>query len=363
MDYSWSLFLALAAAVFGSLKGLTAIMFPGLFVDLGFCLLSVVLADLLVKLLVNTVPRRLLPGLGDRAVLITGCDSGFGQLCARRLDALGAPVLAGCLRPDGEGAATLRASCSPRLTVLPLDVTNERQVGDAVRLAEHVLQGRGLWAVINNAGIGAVGEVDWSRVELLQQVMDVNAIGVVRVTKAFLPMIKRSKGRIVCLSSQAGSFPTFGMSYYAMSKSAVQAFVESLRREMRKWSVSVHGIEPSVFKTAITSSKNIDNMLTETWKSCPKDTQSAYGEEYIKTCEEKLNSSRDLFISDRLHVVVDDMVDAALGLTPKMIYVPGLFQQFLTWGINTLPRTFLDLIHDLVLQMKKKPAALETANK
>ncbi|XP_049854286.1 estradiol 17-beta-dehydrogenase 2-like [Schistocerca gregaria] len=153
-------------------------------------------------------PLRLLDRVPSRAVLITGCDSGFGHELARRLDALGVPVFAGCLFPEGSGACRLAADCSSRLRVLPLDVTSDQQVADAVASVQAALSaasGTELWAVVNNAGTSDVGEVDVTPLEKFQQVLDVNTIGAIRVSKAFLPLLKKSKGRLINITSPLAS--------------------------------------------------------------------------------------------------------------------------------------------------------------
>ncbi|XP_049771083.1 estradiol 17-beta-dehydrogenase 2-like [Schistocerca cancellata] len=135
------------------------------------------------------------------------CDSGLGHELARRLDALGVPVFAGCLFPEGPGASRLAADCSSRLRLLPLDVTSDQQVADAVASVQAALSaasGTELWAVVNNAGISDVGEVDVMPLEKFQQVLDVNTMGAIRVSKAFLSLLKKSKGRLINVTSPLG---------------------------------------------------------------------------------------------------------------------------------------------------------------
>lgn len=93
-----------------------------------------------------------------------GCDSGFGHLFALRLNAVGFDVIACCLQPDADGAASLRsrAAFPEKLMVVALDVTSNASVGDAEKIVKEHLKKRGveLWAVVNNAGIARCSEVE-----------------------------------------------------------------------------------------------------------------------------------------------------------------------------------------------------------
>ncbi len=167
-------------------------------------------------------------GLSDgfgRAVLITGCDSGFGHHLAKKLDCMGFTVFAGCLCPEGPGAQSLVEEGSDRMKVLQLDVTN-----DDVSLAKDFVQANlpalgnlntskclvysishfkdeiplvlyivvlfsGLYAVVNNAGISDWGETEWSTAKDFQKMADVNLFGAIRVTIPFLPLVRASKGQ------------------------------------------------------------------------------------------------------------------------------------------------------------------------
>ncbi|XP_046991911.1 estradiol 17-beta-dehydrogenase 2-like [Schistocerca americana] len=175
------------------------------------------------------------------------CDSGFGEALARRLDSLGVPVVAGCLFPEGPGAQRLVQQCSSRLRVLPLDVTSEQQVRDAVSSIRDSLDGRELWALVNNAGMSDIGEAELVPLEVFERTLAVNTLGVVRVTQACLPLIRQAKGRIITVASPLGRAAMPILSPYCMSKSAVISYCDALRVEMKKWGVSVCTVEPSSY--------------------------------------------------------------------------------------------------------------------
>ncbi|KAK8400502.1 hypothetical protein O3P69_003280 [Scylla paramamosain] len=133
-----------------------------------------------------------------RAVLITGCDSGFGLHLALHLHKLGFRVFAGCLQADGRGRAgaeSLQKLKSDRLHVVQLDVTSQAQVDKAVKEVKKILpDGEVLWGLVNNAGWATYGDVEWVSLDTVSRIVDVNVLGLIAVTKAFLPLLRRSKG-------------------------------------------------------------------------------------------------------------------------------------------------------------------------
>ncbi|XP_063225429.1 retinol dehydrogenase 16-like [Bacillus rossius redtenbacheri] len=362
MRYSWPLFGACTAAAWLLMKQLTTSFYPSLFVDAGLLVLAAAAGDLLVKLAVNLLPRRLLPDLQRKAVLITGCDSGFGHMCAKRLDALGVTVYAGCLFPEGAGAAQLKAAASSRLHVVPLDVTRDEDVRRAVEYVKQTIGDKDMWAVVNNAGILSGGEVEWTSMEMVYKVFEVNTFGMVRVTKAFLSLIRESHGRVVCIASMAGRLTSPGLVPYCMSKHAVVSFYEGLRREVKKWSVSVHGIEPYFYKTNLFKEENVRGISQETWEKSSKEVRDMYGDEYYKYGLEQCLQVLQKKCSTNLHAVVDDMVDAAVGLTPKMRYVPGFLDQLEPRIMMLIPSDIMDYIVDVIVPLKP-PSALQDKKK
>ena len=140
----------------------------------------------------------------------------------------------------------------------------------------------GLWAVVNNAGISLPGVIEWQTVEEMRKVVDVNIWGVVAITKAFLPLLKRTKGRVVNIASCLGRVAVPGGAAYCISKFGVQAFSDALRLEMRHFGVTVHIIEPGLFKTNITDTKRIVQHMETLWENLDADTKESYGIEYFE---------------------------------------------------------------------------------
>lgn len=139
----------------------------------------------------------------DKAVLITGCDSGFGNQLAKRCDELGFNVFAGVLHPGQSGAQQLKNVCSEKLRIIEMDVTKYEDVVNAFNQIKY--SGLNLWAVVNNAGISVTAPIEWGYdVKQLTDIFNVNVLGAVRVAKLSLPLLRQSNGRIVNISSLAG---------------------------------------------------------------------------------------------------------------------------------------------------------------
>ncbi|XP_045607757.1 D-beta-hydroxybutyrate dehydrogenase, mitochondrial isoform X2 [Procambarus clarkii] len=186
-----------------------------------------------------------------KAVVVTGCDSGFGHSFALILDKLGFRVFAGCLQADGEGAEHLRQEGSSRLHVLQMDVTSQDQLDKAAQEVRRLLpHGEVLWGLVNNAGVSAFGEVEWVPITVYKRTAEVNVFGLIAVTKTFLPFIRRAKGRLVVMSSVGGIMGRERLSPYNLTKFAIEGFSDSLRQEMKAWGVTVSLVEPANFTAA-----------------------------------------------------------------------------------------------------------------
>ena len=178
-------------------------------------------------------------------VLITGASSGIGEGCALKLDALGYRVFAG-VRKQTDGEA-LREKSSGRLTPVSLDVTSADSIAGAVA----ALGGVTLAGLVNNAGVAIAGPLELVPMDLWRRQMEVNVMGPVAVTQAFLPQLRAGRGRIVNIGSIAGrsALPLAGP--YCASKHALEGLTDSLRMEVRRWGITVSIVEPGAVKTPI----------------------------------------------------------------------------------------------------------------
>ncbi len=204
----------------------------------------------------------------QKAVLITGASTGIGRNAAETLAAAGYFVYAGARKPaDLEALSNIDNIIGVRL-----DVTVQDEIDAAVELIES--QGRGLWGVVNNAGVNVVGPMIEFEESDLDFLFDVNIYGVYRITKAFAPMIIESQGRIVNISSISGFLSGYGYGAYAMSKHAIEAYTDALAYEMGELGVRVSAIEPGNYNSRIGYTR-CKRMLAEN-----RDRQGSYFAEY-----------------------------------------------------------------------------------
>jgi NAD(P)-dependent dehydrogenase (short-subunit alcohol dehydrogenase family) len=198
---------------------------------------------------------------GNGGVLITGASTGIGEATALRLHGAGFRVFAGVRKPeDGE-----RLSAAGVTVVHPLDVTNAEHIAAAARTVEEALQGAPLRGIVNNAGIGIGGPLEALSVDDFRRTLEVNTTGQLAVTQAFLPMLRRSKGRIVNMSSIGGRVAQPFAGPYIASKFALEGVTDVLRAELLGWGIDVIAIEPGTIATPIweKSSREADEVLAK----------------------------------------------------------------------------------------------------
>jgi NAD(P)-dependent dehydrogenase (short-subunit alcohol dehydrogenase family) len=179
-------------------------------------------------------------------VVVTGASSGIGAAIARELATRGFRVF-GTVRRLEDG----RALAAARVVPVILDVIDAASIGRARVEVERALAGTPLGGLVNNAGIPAAGPLELYPLEELRRVLEVNLVGAVAVTQAFLPLLKAARGRIVNISSVAGRGALPFMGPYAASKFALEAVSDSWRRELLPFGVRVIVIEPGNFRTRI----------------------------------------------------------------------------------------------------------------
>ncbi|XP_063215227.1 retinol dehydrogenase 16-like [Chroicocephalus ridibundus] len=286
--------------------------------------------------------RQTVPGLPEKYVLITGCDSGFGNLLARQLEARGLRVLAACLTEAG--AARLRAAASPRLQTVLLDVTSSQSVAAAAAWVRERVGDRGLWGLVNNAGIAIpTAPNEWLTKDDFVKVLDVNLVGLIEVTLSLLPLIRRARGRVVNVASVMGRVSFFGGGY-CISKFGVEAFSDSLRLEMRDFGVKVSVIEPGYFKTLITSAENVEKNFLSIWEKLPAETKASYGQNYLNEFLVSLRKMQKRCNPD-LRLVTDCMEHALTSRHPRTRYSAGWDAKLLYIPLSYLPSALTDLVY------------------
>lgn len=140
-----------------------------------------------------------------------------------------------------------------------------------------------LWAVINNAGVGSIGVFEWTELQEYRRTFEINFFGVIRVTKAFLPLIRASRGRIVNIASKGGMEPQPQMGVYGSSKAALINLDKVLRREMHMFDVKVITVLPFFYSTNIVAYESNKTVLAKQWESISEQLRADYGLSWLNS--------------------------------------------------------------------------------
>ncbi|KFR11771.1 hypothetical protein N306_06624, partial [Opisthocomus hoazin] len=199
----------------------------------------------------------------------------------------------------------------------------------------------GFWGLVNNAGISTFGETGWLSMEKYEKFADVNLLGSIRTTLAFLPLLRKYKGRIVFMSSIIAYF-ALGNGIYSMTKAAIEKFCDALRLEMKKFGVQVCIIQPGNYAR----STKIQPLVSaeEIWNELSEEEKAVYNKEYV---QERANFFNSILSegSANGHEVVDAMVDALTSPAPKARYmVAKLKEKALVFVCALFPTVVMDSV-------------------
>jgi NAD(P)-dependent dehydrogenase (short-subunit alcohol dehydrogenase family)/uncharacterized lipoprotein YbaY len=267
----------------------------------------------------------------QRAVLITGASSGFGRAATELLASKGWFVYAGA-RSQGDLDALSKIR---NVKAIRLDVTRPDEIYTAAALVR--AEGRGLYGLVNNAGVGgAPAPLNDAEERDLTYVFDVNVYGPWRVTKAFAPLLAESKGRVVNISSIAGFAATPLLGPYAMSKHALEAYSDALRAEMAVLGVTVVAIEPGRFATNIasTATKRMDeqgkSLENSPYAELTRQTLERFSSAQVKEGPERVARAIEEALSSPApkprNLVVSDQRDAEFAIRRELQKVAQLNQ-------------------------------------
>jgi NAD(P)-dependent dehydrogenase (short-subunit alcohol dehydrogenase family) len=271
-------------------------------------------------------------------VLISGCDTGFGNGLAIELDKQGFNVLAGVYNPDNK--VSLTKILSSRATVFQLDVTRQEDIDVAYEMIRTKTQV--LHALVNNAGTGGGGPIDWISLELMRKVMDVNFFGHVAMTKKFLPLlIAKRDSRVVNVCSVAGYLTKPGMSAYSASKYALESFSDCLRREMAVWNLRVSIIEPGYMRTGIIEGH--DKSLRNLWNGLADEVKERWGEELLNSRIQDIRNDPFMKRAEDPVKVVQAVKHAVMNTVPRIRYRPGWQSSYIMFPMSRGPAWLADL--------------------
>jgi NAD(P)-dependent dehydrogenase (short-subunit alcohol dehydrogenase family) len=194
-----------------------------------------------------------------KAVLITGCSSGFGRLTAELLARQGARVFAtmrGLPRPEADELTALAKAENLDLHVIGIDVTELTEVNAGVKAAESI-NGGPMDVLVNNAGIGITSPVEVQDMEATRLIFDTNVFGPHRMARAVLPgMRAKGSGQIIQISSQLGRVILPYSGHYSATKFALEAMSEQLAYELVPHQIDVTIIEPGGYPTKVWVNRN-----------------------------------------------------------------------------------------------------------
>lgn len=251
--------------------------------------------------------------------LITGASSGIGRASARALAKAGYRVF---------GTSRKATNAQPKgVTMLVADVTDDASVE---RLVADVMSSAGrIDLLVNNAGFGLVGAAEESSVAQVRSLYDTNVFGVVRVTNAVLPVMRRQRsGRILNLSSGLGVIPAPFNAHYAGTKHALEGYSESLDHEVRGFGIRVLLIEPGVTRSAFDTSAAPADAPLAAYEGIKAKYDSAFGSA--------------MAAADTSESVADTILLAARDKTPRLRYPSGKLARQGAFARRFLPRAMFD---------------------
>lgn len=280
------------------------------------------------------------------AVVISGASSGIGEASAIYLDKLGYQVFAG-VRKDADGER-LKRKTSGRLTPLLLDVMDEASIIAAANTVNGALNNAGLAGLVNNAGIVVAGPLEFLPVVELRKQLEVNVIGQIAVTQAFLPLLRKARGRVINIGSDNGKISVPFLGPYCASKFALEALTDALRMELQPWGIKVSIIEPGTVKTPIWNKSTAS--ADDTWDKLPSQAHELYSVAVDATRKTANNLGETGFPAE---MVAKTVARALSAKNPKIRYVVGLDAQIGIWLAKILPPSLLDKVITQYLGLPK----------
>lgn len=265
-------------------------------------------------------------------VLVTGAARGIGRSITEHLAERGWDVVAG-VRSDAD-AASVSAANPARISPVILDVTD----ADHVARLEADLPAR-LDGVVNNAGIAVGGPMETVTSEDWRKQLEVNVIGALAVTRAVLPRLRDSRGRIVFISSVNGQVVMPMLGAYCASKFALEAAAEALRMELRPWHVAVSVVEPAQTDTDMW--RTADTMVAEMESALSVGERTLYAR-HIAGMRKLIPMARRMAVApERVAEVVER---ALVARRPRPRYVVGTGPRVQAVLATNLPITVRDRV-------------------
>lgn len=276
--------------------------------------------------------------MNQMTVVVTGASTGIGAACALDCVSRGMTVFAGVRDP--RAGETLARKAGPSLIPITFDVTDERSIAQSVEAVQRVVGEAGLGGLVNNAGIVIGSPLEVIPLPQLRKQLEVNVIGQIAVTQAFLPLLRRGRGRIVNMGSIAGrgTIPLLGP--YSASKYALEALTDALRMELQPWGIQVSIIEPGAIATPIWEKSAKEAEGLEALAS--EEAKILYAEAVIRIREAVAEAAKRAIAPDAVARAVHHALTAS---RPHTRYLVGSDAKLRAWMVKWLP----DRIQDKLL--------------
>jgi len=268
-------------------------------------------------------------------VFLTGADGGIGHVCALELDRAGVNVIAGVF-PDLSRAEKMLAKASDRLKPIVINSTDADSIAAAKKEIENIVGSDGLYAVINMAGLSGMGPVEFFPIEQFKKVFAVNVFGTFGVTQAMIPLVRKTQGYIINISSDAGLVSYPFAAPYCSSKFAIEAISDALRVELKPWNIKVVLVEPGNVQTDMWQ-KAVDGVQKQI-DSLPPEAVELYAEEYKKWASMTTQGMPPERISDKIIDILSsdkpkarNVVGDDAEMTQVISYMPDEMRDKVVW--------------------------------
>jgi NAD(P)-dependent dehydrogenase (short-subunit alcohol dehydrogenase family) len=282
------------------------------------------------------------------AVVITGASTGVGRATALLLDKQGYQVFAGVRRE--EDAESLKLNASSNLIPIILDVTELEQIKSAAEIVSQAVGEKGLIGLVNNAGILVDGPLEYLAIAELRWQFEVNVIGQVAVTQAFLPTIRKAKGRIINIGSVSGKVASPFFSALCASKFALEALTDALRMELTPWRIEVILIEPG--SIASTAPDKVEVSLRKKLANMSPTAKAMYGDVYKLSLEQLIESNRMGIPPEEVARVIQKALEASKPKTRYFLSKQRFELSLLLMLAKILPDRVCDAIQLKELELK-----------
>lgn len=271
------------------------------------------------------------------AVVVTGASTGIGRATVVHLARLGFRVFAG-VRKEADAQA-IRGEGIDRLSPLSLDVTDGASLEAARQSVSAAVGESGLTGLVNNAGIAIGSPIEYLPLDELRRQMEVNLVGPVAVTQAFLPLVRKGNGRIVLVSSIGGRFTNPLVGPYVASKFALEAIADALRMELATSKIPVSVIQPGAIKTAIWEKGKpyADDMLAK----LPEEGKQRYGKIAGAVVDMMATLEKQAIPPERVAKAIEHALTARRPRTRYVVGFDARMQALLAW---TLPDRWKDAV-------------------